>query len=407
MASEKRIAVTGLGMMNGLGLDLESSWQGIIEGRNPVRRFSLFDPEGLACKFGIELPAGADEAFAKQIGRPRSLRQMTRGTKIAVTTAEMAIADSGLDLDATDKSRIGVIIGTTGTGYVGPEDGIDEHRILRNMSNSPATWVSLRGKFTAPSFVIGTACSSGAYALHAAYTLIQADLCDIVVAGSSDSSLNALDVQGFCSLMALADGDGETPSVSSPFDKNRSGFVIAEGGGILVLESLEHAKQRSACIYAEMHRPALSSEAFNILSPKTNGEGMATCMQMALNAAKLSPSDIDYINAHGASTRLNDMYETAAIKQVFGDHVGALAVSSTKSMTGHSLAGAAGVEAVICCKALQTGTIPSTINLHTPDPELDLDYVADGAREQELSHVMSNSFAFGGHNGVNVFSKMV
>jgi 3-oxoacyl-[acyl-carrier-protein] synthase II len=404
--SEKRTVVTGLGMMSGLGLDVNSSWQGIVAGKNPVRRFSLFDPEGLDCRYGVELPPGAEDLFAEQIRRPRMRRQMTRGTQIAVTTAEMAIADSGLDLDAIDKSRVGVVLGSTGTGYAPPESGKDEHRILRNMSNSPATWVSLRGKFTAPSYVVGTACSSGAYALNAAYSLIQSGACDVVVSGSADSSLNYADVQGFCSLLALADGAGETPSVSSPFDKNRSGFVIAEGGGILVVESLDHARKRGGHIYAEMHRPALYTEAFNVLSPKPDGEGMATSMEMALDAAGLAPTDIDYINAHGTSTRLNDMYETAAIKRVFGTHAGSVAVSSTKSMTGHCLAGAAGLEAVICCKALQTGTIPPTINLTTPDPDLDLDYVPNTARVQSLTHVMSNSFAFGGHNGVNIFSKV-
>ena len=400
----RSVAVTGLGLMTGLGLDLESCWAGLLEGWNAVRRFTLFDPDGLPTPFGVELPAGAVELFTRQIMK-RSRDQMTRGTMIALATSQMAIADAGLEAANVDRSRVGVVLGTTGTGYIGTAAGIDEHRILRGMSNSPAAWVSLKFKFAGPSFVVGTACSSGAYALAAAHWLIASGQADIVISGAADSSLNRLDVQGFSSLMALAEDPGDMTTASRPFDRARSGFVIGEGGGVLVLESRESARRRGARVYALMPPPGLSSEAYNILSPQTGGTGMAVCMRRSLENAGLAPAGIDYINAHGTSTRINDLYETQAINAVFGATARSVAVSSTKSLTGHCLAGAAGIEAVICCKALVEGLIPPTWHLTDPDPELDLDFVPNAPRRRELRNVMSNSFAFGGHNGVAIFSR--
>jgi 3-oxoacyl-[acyl-carrier-protein] synthase II len=400
----RSVAVTGLGLMTGLGLDLESCWAGLLEGRSTVRRFTLFDPEGLPTPFGVELPAGAEELFTRQIMK-RSRDQMTRGTMIALVTAQMAIADAGLKAAGVDRSRVGVVLGTTGTGYTETAEGIDQHRILRGMSNSPAAWVSLKFKFAGPSFVVGTACSSGTYALAAAHWIIASGQADIVITGAADSSLNRLDVQGFSSLMALAEDPGDMTTASRPFDRARSGFVIGEGGGVLVLESRESARRRGARVYALMPPPGLSSEAYNILSPQTGGAGMAVCMRRSLENAGLAPEGVDYINAHGTSTRINDLYETQAITTVFGAAARSVAVSSTKSLTGHCLAGAAGIEAVICCKALVEGLIPPTWHLTDPDPELDLDFVPNAPRRREMRSVMSNSFAFGGHNGVAIFSR--
>ncbi len=398
------VVVTGLGLMTGLGLDLPTCWAGLLAGGDTVRRFTLFDPAGLPTPFGVELPDGADELFARQIMK-RSRDQMTRGTMIALATAQMAIADAGLEAAGVDRSRVGVVLGTTGTGYSEAAEGIDQHRILRGMSNSPAAWVSLKFKYGGPSFVVGTACSSGAYALAAAHWLIASGQADAVVTGAADSSLNRLDVQGFSSLMALAEEPGEMATASRPFDRQRSGFVIGEGGGVLVLESRDAALRRGARVHALLLPPGLSSEAYNILSPQPGGVGMATCMRRSLENAGLAPEDIDYINAHGTSTRINDLYETQAIHAVFGAAARRVAVSSTKSLTGHCLAGAAGVEAVICCKALVEGVIPPTWHLTDPDPELDLDFVPNAPRRQALRNVMSNSFAFGGHNGVAIFTK--
>ncbi len=402
-STTSKIAVTGLGLMTGLGVNLEKSWRGLVEGTSVTAPFRDENLRELSCPFGVELPPEADELFSQHI-KKRKRSQMTRSTQMSLVTAQMALDDSALELDKQDKTRVGVVIGTTGTAYVPSRESDEKMRILKNMSNSSASWISLIHKFNGPSFVIGTACSSGVYAMAAAYGLIISGQCDVVLSGSIDSSINTPDIKGFCELMALADGAADPKKASRPFDAERSGFVIGEGGGILVLESMEHARKRQAKIYGQMHYPGLWSEAYNILSPEPGGRGMTKTMRLALQHSGLQPADIDYVNAHGTSTNLNDFYETQAIKEVFKETALTLPVSSTKSMTGHCLAGAGGVEAVITCKALHENLIPPTINLTSKDPKLNLDYVTSGARPAELRHVMSNSFAFGGHNGVNIFS---
>lgn len=400
------VVVTGLGLMTGLGLNLYDSWQGLLASRSVTAPFRDLDHSKMSCPFGVELPEGAEELFRQNI-KKRKRSQMTRSTKIGLCTAGMAFEDAELDLTKVDTSRVGVIIGTTGTAYIAESGTREKMRILKNMSNAPSSWISMSWKLNGPSFVVGTACSSGVYAMATAYTLLQAGMCDAVLCGSMDSSINSPDIEGFGDLLALADGASDPTTVSRPFDAKRSGFVIGEGGGMLVLETLTHALSRGARIYAEMHYPGLYTESYNILSPEPKGRGMAKCMQMALDQGGLRPEQIDYINAHGTSTGLNDLYETIAIKAVFGEKAKTIPVSSTKSMTGHCLAGSGGVEGVISCKALYENIIPATINLTCPDPELDLDYVPHRPRKQELTNIMSNSFAFGGHNGVNIFSKFI
>jgi 3-oxoacyl-[acyl-carrier-protein] synthase II len=399
-----RVAITGIGLVTGLGLNTQDSWEGLLSGRCPIKRFSTFDPSGLSTPFGVELPEGAEELFAKYI-KPRHRKQMTRGTKITAVVAKMAAEDANLESGEVDKTRVGVVLGATGTGYAPRSLETDRHRIIRNMASAPAAWVSLGGKYQGPSFVISTACSSGAFALHSAYTLITSGQCDVVISGSADSAVNYLDVEGFCSLMALSDDVDNMGTASRPFDKNRGGFVMGEGGGILVLESLAFAQRRQAKIVAEMSLPGLNSEAYNIISPRPDGESIAESMKLALENAKLKTTDIDYINAHGTSTNLNDLCETKAIKSVFGQRAYEIPISATKSMTGHCLSGASGVEAAICCKTIEEGIIPPTANLQHPDPELDLDYVPGVARKKDVKNAMSNSFAFGGHNGVCIFSR--
>jgi 3-oxoacyl-[acyl-carrier-protein] synthase II len=401
--TRQRVAVTGLGLMCGLGLNLESCWRNLAAGRVPVRRWTQFEPGDLASPFGVELPDGADEIFDACI-KTRNRRQMTRATMMAVATAGMAIHDAGLSITPDNSSRIGAVIGCTGTGYAYSGSEADPNRILKNMASAPAAWVSLKYKISGPSFAVSTACSSGAYALSSAMHLILSGRCDAVVCGAADSAINYQDIEGFCSLMALSNDIENLETASRPFDLKRNGFVMGEGAGMLVVESEEHAKRRGAGIHAFSSIPGLASEAYNILSPRPGGLGMAEAMRDALVNAGLDTGDIDYINAHGTSTPHNDLYETQAIKDVFGARAYRIPVSSTKSQTGHCLSGAAGVEAVICCKALKENLIPATMNLKNPDPALDLDYVPDVPRKAVLRHVMSNSFAFGGHNGVCVFS---
>lgn len=401
---DTRVVVTGMGLMTGLGLDLASSWQGLMEGRRAIRRFSLFDPSGLEVPVGVELPDGADEFFKARI-KPRSRAQMTRATMIALTTAEQAIEDAGLDLAAVDRERVGVVAGATGTGYAPTTLDPDGHRILKNMASASAAWISLKAQLLGPSMVVSTACSSGAYAFAAAWEWIARGDCDAVVAGSAESALNEPDVRGFSSLMALAEPDDDVDGLSRPFDARRRGFVMGEGGGFLVLESEAHALRRGARILAVLHRPGLGSEGYNILSPEPDGAGMARAMRKALANAGLAPDAIGYVNAHGTSTPLNDRYETQALKTVFGEHARRLAVSSTKASTGHCLSGAAGIEGVLTVQALVQGILPPTMNLTHPDPELDLDYVPNVPRPAIVLHAISNSFAFGGQNGVCVFSR--
>ena len=396
----ERVAITGLGVVCGLGLDLDAAWAAALRGETPARRYSVFDPTGLDVPFGVELPDGAEALFVARIRKPHR-RLMSRGTQLTLCGASMALEDAGAGLDP---AWVGVVVGTMGTGYVRPDGEDDPDRILRAMPNSPAAWMSLVHKLLGPAFVVGTACASGVYALAMAFELIRNGTCDAVVAGAGDSSLNRHDVQGFSALLALADAGEDVRFASRPFDRDRSGFVMGEGSGFVVLEHPERARARRARVYATMAPPALQSEAYNILSPAPGGGGMARAMGSALTLAGLRAEDIDHINAHGTATRLNDLYETRAIEAVFGAHARRLLVSSTKSMTGHCLTGAGGVEAVLAVKALAEGIVPPTATLRNADPELGLDYVPGTARRADLRHVMSNSFGFGGHNGVVVFS---
>ena len=397
------VAVTGLGLLTGLGLDVTSSWQGLAAGRRVTQRFQRFNPDGMRTPFGVELPAAAEALFARSF-KPRAASLMNRATKMAVLAAREASAASGLAGAVTDLSRVGVVIGYTGSAGL-PEPVRDDAVVLQGMANAPAAWVSLDGGFTGPAFTVSTACASGIYALHSAYLLIQAGVCDLVLAGGAESTLNRVYVDGFSALMTLAEWDGDVAQASRPFDARRCGFVIAEGAGMLVLESLQHAQARAAQPLALLWEPAVTSEAYNILSPKRDGEGMAITMNRALALAGRQPEEISYINAHGTATVLNDQYETQAIKQVFGAGAPRLPVSSTQSMTGHCLSAAAAIEAVICCQAITHGLIPPTVNLDQPGPGLDLDYVPHTARAASLNHVLCNAFGFGGHNGCAVFSK--
>jgi 3-oxoacyl-[acyl-carrier-protein] synthase II len=398
-----RVAVTGLGLCTGLGLDRATSWDGLVSGRFPVKRYTLFDPTGLSAPFGVELPPQAQQLFEAEI-KPRSRSQMTRGTMIGMVCARMAVEESAIMQAGIAPARIGIVIGSTGTGYNHSGQHADPNRILKNMANAPAAWLSLKYKIEGPAFTVSTACASGAYALHTAMQLILTGQCDAVISGATDSAINFQDIEGFCNLMALSDDIATMATSSRPFDRQRNGFVMGEGAGMLVVESIEHARKRKAHIHALTTLPGLCSEAYNIISPCPDGSGMARAMRLALDNAGLMPEAIDYINAHGTSTQHNDRCETEAIKAVFGEKARQIPVSSTKSMTGHCLCAAAGVEAVIAVQALVAGIIPPTLNLHDPDPACDLDYVPNQARPATLKQVMSNSFAFGGHNAVCIFS---
>jgi 3-oxoacyl-[acyl-carrier-protein] synthase II len=325
---------------------------------------------------------------------------------IGILSAEDALKQSGLLESGTNPKRIGVVIGTTGTGFIQELSEEDPQRILKNMTNAPASWVSIRNGIEGPSSSVSTACSSGAYAINNAIMYLLTGQCNAVVCGSSESIINQLDVGGFASLMAISTYDGDPALAARPFDFNRDGFVMGEGSGMLVLERWEHAQARGATILAETWLPGLSSEAYSIMSPQAMGTGMADCIRGALANAKLQGGDIGYINAHGTATQLNDHYETLAIKDVFGEQAYSIPISSTKAMTGHILSGAAGVEAVISILAMREGFAPPTLNLSCPDPLLDLNFVPSFPQSINARYVMSNSFAFGGHNGTCIFGRV-
>ena len=402
-----KVVITGMGLISSLGINLEENWDGLINGRSGIRNIDTFDISKYRTRFaGLIDDTKLNDTHKGKI-KNRIRKKMSRAVYINSLSTQMAIEDSGIDFEKMDPDRCGVVIGATGTELNPQEilslDEFDDARIIKLMSNAYPAWISIAYGLRGPSMTVGTACASANYAISWAYQQIYLGLCDVMIAGGASAPVNPELLTGFSEMMALSERNNSPESASRPFDRDRDGFVMGEGSGILILESEETAKKRGARIYAEIRQPSLTSEAFNIVAPKTDGVGMARCMSQALKLSGLNNEQISYINAHGTSTKLNDEYETKAIKQVFGDHAYQLSVSSTKSMTGHCLAGAGGVEAVITCKSLYENIIPPTINLQTPDEGMDLDYVPMQAKEIKIGAALSNSFAFGGHNAVIPF----
>ncbi len=393
-----RVLITGMNMITSLGLDIESSWEGLIEGKSGVKKISLFDASALSTIIAAQIPDEFEEYAKKHIIRKKS-KQMTRVSRMCYVCAVDAIEKSGIQFDLLDKTRCCVLLGVVSTANTSVEkDTTPQNRILKSMNNAMSAWISLEYGLQGPNFTVASACSSSAYAIALAYDFISLGKADVVIAGGADSIINPEEIEGFNNLFALSTENEIPEKASRPFSKNRDGFVIGEGAGILILESEASAKKRQAKIYGEIAAYALTSEAYNIMAPAKDGEGIATNMKLALKNAGLKASDIDYINAHGTSTTLNDKYETLAIKKVFGEYAYKIPVSSSKSMIGHTIGAAGAIELIISTLAINKGIIPPTINYDIPDPELDLDFVPNKARKQKVSTVMSNSFAFGGHN---------
>lgn len=401
----KRVVITSTAAISALGLNSNECWNNLQNGEIFISPYSVFDPKDLSFPFGYQLPEGAEPLFKSRI-KTYNRKKMTRGTRIAVTAAFEALENSGLKLDEEDRSRIGVVVGATGTGYAPKTDAVDRNRILQNMASASGAWISTHLRLEGPAFVVSTACSSGIYAAKCAYDLIQTGECDIVITGSAESALSYPDALGFENLMALNDDINNWKNASRPFDRNRSGFVMGEGGGMVVLESLEHAKKRKADIIAEMHRPALNAEAYNIIAPKTDGEGMAITMANALKNSSLKHNQIDYINAHGTSTPLNDLYESKAINKIFKAHAQELVTGSTKSMTGHCLSGTGGLEIVFSALALKFQKLPPLVNYFEKDPDINLNFDSSSYKGKAINHVLCNAFAFGGNNGSVILSRL-
>lgn len=401
----KKVVVTGFNMLTALGLDWEESWKNIKEGKSGVDKISLFDASENQTQIAAELPSEFSDK-SSEIIKKRISKQMTRVTQMSYVCAVEAIEKHNVDFERIDKKRVGVILGVVNTGDSSAEQGTtSKNLILKRMNNAMSAWIGMRYNIEGPNFTTSSACSSSAFAIGLGYDAIKAGRADMMIVGGADSIINKEEIAGFNEIYALAVNNENPKKASCPFSKKRDGFVIGEGAGIMIIESEESAKARGAKIYAELVDYAFTNESYNIMAPKPDGEGMAETIKQAINNAGISKNDVSYINAHGTSTMLNDLYETQAIKKVFGDQAYKIPVSSTKSMTGHTIGAAGAIEGIISVLAIKDGVLPPTINLDESDPELDLDYVPNKARKQDLNVVLSNSFAFGGHNATLVFRK--
>lgn len=402
--TKRKVVVTAINTITALGLTHQEAWPALLRGESGVKRISLFDPAGLETQIAAELPPEFEE-YSRQYIKKRLGRQMTRVTKMALACAKHAIEHHKVDTDFYAKDRCAVIMGVVNTGNssVEPETEI-KNRVLKSMNNAMSAWISLEYGFEGQNFTVATACASSAYAMAYGFELIRSGQADLVITGGADSIINPEEIEGFNALFALSTQNEKPEKASCPFSNKRDGFVIGEGAGIVILESEEGAKKRGADILAEMSAYALTSEAYNIVSPKEGGEGMFITMKKALQHAGIAADEINHINAHGTSTTLNDLYETMAIKKLFGAHAANIPVVSSKSMIGHTIGAAGAIEAAITIQSLVDQTLHPTINLDEPDPELDLDYVPK-SRKHHMNYALSNSFAFGGHNASLIFKK--
>ena len=404
----RRVVVTGMGAITPLGTDLATSWEKLLSGASGVDRISRFDPSGFDTQIAAEVQGFDPERWMER----KDVRRQDLFTQYAVATSTMAIEDSGLDLENEDPDRIGVIIGS-GIGGIGTHevqtarflDGgpgkISPFYIPMMIPDIASGVVSMRFGAKGPNYCTVSACASSAHAIGDAFRLIEHGDAEMIVAGGTEAAVTPMSIGGFAAMKAMSTRNDHPEAASRPFDAERDGFVLGEGSGMVVVEELEHARSRGAeRIYAEVVGVGMTADAHHITAPAPEGEGAARAMRRAVDESGLDAGQFDYVNAHGTSTPFNDEYETMAIKSVFGEHAYDMMVGSTKSMTGHLLGGAGGLEFVITAMVLHEGRVPPTINLENPDPECDLDYVPNEMRETEVRAALTNSFGFGGHNAV-------
>lgn len=410
--AKRRVVVTGMGAVTPLGLTVDEYWQGLVEGKSGVSKATLCDLSRLSCQIAGEVRGFAPRNYMDF----KEARRMARFSQFAVASARMAIEDAKLNISRENPDRIGVIIGNGIGGLPEIEDGF--HTLMTKggmrlnpffmpiiLPNMAAGQVSLIFGLTGFSSTITTACAAATQAIGEAVDVIRLGKAEVMLAGGSEAAITPVGVAGFCVMKALTTRNDEPTRASRPFDAKRDGFIPGEGAAVLILESLEHALAREARIYAEIAGVGVSSDAYHIVAPHNNGAGAVRAMRWAIEDAGLAPEEIEYINAHGTSTPINDAVETIAIKTVFGDYAHRVPISSTKSMVGHLLGGSGAVEAVACVKTLTEGIIHPTINYEFPDPDCDLDYVPNVARQKDVRTALSNSFGFGGQNACLVFKK--
>ncbi|MCG2711825.1 MAG: beta-ketoacyl-ACP synthase II [Candidatus Omnitrophica bacterium] len=402
---KRRVVVTGIGVVTPVGNTKEEFWHSLIEGKSGGGHVTYFDTTGFSSTIDAEVKNFEPSKFIK----PKELKRMDKFVQFAVCASKMALADSGLDLDKADRNMIGVIIGTGigGLHVVEEQQKSFMERGPRKISpflipmlivNMAPGQVSISLGIKGPNSCVTTACATGGHCIGDAFKIIQRGDAVAMFAGGTESCITPLGHGGFCALKALTTRNNDPQRASRPFDKDRDGFLMAEGSGVVLIEELEHAKKRGADIYAEIVGYGMSGDAYHMTAPDPQGEGGARCMSLALKDAGLNIDQVEYINAHGTSTPMNDRVETIAIKTVFKEYAKKLAISSTKSMTGHMLGAAGGVEFAAAALAIKEGIIPPTINYTTPDPDCDLDYVPNTARKKHINVAISNSLGFGGHN---------
>ncbi len=409
----QRVVVTGLGALTPIGNDVASYWEGLSSGRNGVAGITLFDPSRHACRFAAEVKNFDARGWLE----PKEVKRWDRFCQFAVVAARQAVADAGLSITDSNRQRVGTAIGSGVGGLLmmetqaqvlvdrGP-DRVSPFCVPMMIPNMATGLTAIALGAQGPSSAVSTACAAGSNAIGDAYRLIQLGLADAMVCGGAESAITPLGVAGFASAKALSFRNDDPATASRPFDAERNGFVIGEGAGMLVLESLDHARSRGARILGEVVGYGMTCDAHHMTAPAPGGIGGAEAMRLALRDAGLEAEAVDYVNAHGTSTQANDSNETAAIKSALGDHARQIPVSSTKSMTGHLLGGSGGIEAVAAILAMEHGVVPPTINYSNPDPACDLDVVPNQAREAKLDVVLSNSFGFGGHNVCLAFRRL-
>ncbi len=408
----RRVVITGMGCISPVGNSVKDTWQSLLEGKSGAGLITKFDTSQHKTKFAAEVK-GFD---ASAVFGTKDARRMDRFTQFAIATAMQALDQSGLAINDSNRDRIGAVIGT---GIGGISTLIEQWEVMKErgadrvspflvpmmISDSAPGMLAIRFGVRGPNMAIATACASGNNAIGEALEMIRRNAADVMFAGASEAALIPIAMAGMNVMTALSTRNDDPQTASRPFDKDRDGFLMGEGAGMLVLEELEHARARGANILAEITGYGTTDDAHHISAPAENGAGAAMSMKLALEDANLGINDIDYINAHGTSTPLNDKSETAAIKTVFGAQAYKIPISSTKSMTGHLLGASGAVEATFCVMAIREGILPATMNYHTPDPDCDLDYIPNQPRQASPRNVMSNSFGFGGHNATLIFSR--
>ncbi|MGI8438258.1 MAG: beta-ketoacyl-ACP synthase II [Chthoniobacterales bacterium] len=411
--NDRRVVITGLGVITPVGSDLVTFWDNLKNGVSGIGMLDCFDTTGYDCRIGGQVRNFEPKDHFRN---PKDARRTDRFAQLSMAAAKMAMADCGIDLEKTDRDRFGVIVSS---GIGGLKTLEDQHSALlvkgpnrvspftipMLITNMAGGLISMEYGLTGPNFAIVTACATSNNAIGESWRMIKFGDADVFLAGGSEASLVTIGVASFASMKALSTRNDEPQRASRPWDRDRDGFVMSEGAGVVVVEELEHAKARGAKIYCELTGYGLSADAYHMTAPPPDGVGAVKAMRMALKHAGVNPDQVDYVNAHATSTGLGDLCETRALKTVFGEHARKLSVSSTKSMTGHLLGGAGAVEMAACALAMRDSVIPPTINLENPDDECDLDYTANVAKERKVRVALNNSFGFGGHNATLVVSE--